>query len=231
MKFAIDKFEGPLDLLLSMIEEEKLDITEISLSNIAEQYISYLENHKDIDPDDMSNFLVIAAKLLLIKSKTLLPYLIRDEEEEEIQDFTKQLKIYKDFLEAAKELEKLAANKEMMHSRDMLRVEETSIFYPPPNVSAGILHANFIEIIDRIKPQEILAENTIAKSVSMEERIAVIKSHLKNLEQMKFSKLVADAKTKIDVIVNFMAVLELMKQRSVTATQSQLFADIEIIKL
>ena len=231
MKFAVDKFEGPLDLLLSMIEDEKLDITEISLASIADQYIVYVESNQKIDPEEMSDFLVVAARLLLIKSKTLLPYLLREEEDEEIKDFAQQLKIYKDFLVASKVIEQMAMAGKIMNTRDMLRLVNEHMFYPPPNVSLGVMHANFTEIIERLKPQEILAESTIAKSVSMAERILVIKNFLQTLEQLNFSTLLADAKTKIDVIANFMAVLELMKQRAISANQCQLFAEIEIIKL
>jgi len=94
----IDKFRGPLGLLLQIIENEELDITEVSLARIADQYVKYIRSSNDIDPDKMADFLVLAAKLLLIKSKALLPYLYPEEEEEirEIADdpmvFTKLLR-------------------------------------------------------------------------------------------------------------------------------------------
>jgi len=231
MKIHTDQFEGPLDLLLTMIEDEKLDITEISLAKIADQYIEYIENKTDIDPEEIADFLVVAAKLLLIKSKTLLPYLMRDEDEEEIKDFEKQLKIYKDFLVASKKIEELALAKTFTHSRDMIKFDSEQLFYPPANVSLKILRENFVELIDRLKPQEILAESTIAKSVSMEERISVIKDYLKILEEFSFSKLLEDTNTKIDVIVNFMAVLEMIKGRHINANQKVLFGEIIVNRI
>ena len=88
MKIKIEKFEGPLSLLLKMIEQEELDITEINLAGIADQYIEYIKNNNNISPDNMADFLVIAAKLLFIKSKALLPY-IYAEEEEDLEDLEK----------------------------------------------------------------------------------------------------------------------------------------------
>src|SRR3990167_8461875 len=101
--FKIEKFEGPLGLLLQLIEKEEMDITEIYLAKIADQYIDYIRNSKSIEPEEMADFLVVAAKLFLIKSRALLPFL-QGEVEQEIQDFENQLKMYKEFLEAAKKV-------------------------------------------------------------------------------------------------------------------------------
>jgi len=232
MQIRTEKFEGPLDLLLSMIEDEKLDITEISLAHVADQYIEHVENNKNIDPEEVANFLVIAAKLLLIKSKTLLPYLIKDEEEEELIDFTNQLRIYKDFLDATKKVEDILEQKNIMKGRGvMITNTQEKMFYPPPNISLGVLQATISEIIERLKPQEVLAEDTIIKSINIEEKIALIKNSLKKLNKINFSSLLEKGNTKIDVIINFMAVLELMKKKDILADQKILFGNIEIQRL
>ncbi len=233
MNIHTEKFEGPLDLLLAMIEEEKLDITEVSLAKIADQYIQYIENNKNIDPEEVANFLVIAARLLLIKSKTLLPYLIKDEDEEEIQDFANQLKIYKDFLEASRVVEKILEKRNFMHGRDMLKLaaSEKGVFYPPPNVSKGILHSIFQEVVNMVKPPEVLEEDTIIKSISIDEKIALIKEALKKLKQVSFNSLLEKKGDRINVIINFIALLELMKQKSISAQQKILFGDIQISRM
>src|SRR3989339_84496 len=133
MKIKIEKFEGPLSLLLKMIEQEELDITEINLAGIADQYIEYIKNNNNISPDNMADFLVIAAKLLFIKSKALLPY-IYAEEEEDLEDLEKQLKMYKEFLEAAKKIEKMLGKKKFMFAREFNRkvaLANTHSFSPP----------------------------------------------------------------------------------------------------
>ena len=95
MDFTTEKFSGPLGLLISMIEGEEMDITEIALAKIADDYVNYIRSAENIDPDEMADFLVVAAKLLFIKSKALLPYLYTAEDEAEVDDLEKQLRMYK----------------------------------------------------------------------------------------------------------------------------------------
>ena len=109
----LQQFEGPLDLLLELIEKEKLDITEISLASVAEQYLEYLNNLQNISPGVLVNFLTVASKLILIKSRSILPTLeISEEEEEEIQDLKKQLEEYKKFKDASKIIGKIVEKNE-----------------------------------------------------------------------------------------------------------------------
>jgi len=103
MQIQIEKFSGPLDLLLKIVEQEDLDITQISLAKIADEYLRYLEKPGHIDPEDMADFLLVAAKLLVIKSRALLPNLA-PEEEQEISELEAQLRMYKEFVEAARAL-------------------------------------------------------------------------------------------------------------------------------
>jgi len=99
-KIKIEDFEGPLDLLLQLIEKQKMDINQISLAKVTEQYIHFIESSDGISPGELADFLVIAAKLLLIKSRSLLPYL-ESEDEDSGFELEKQLKMYKLFAEAA----------------------------------------------------------------------------------------------------------------------------------
>ena len=133
MNFKIDKFEGPLALLLQLIEKEELDITEISLAKIADQYIEYIRSCKGIGPEELADFLVVAAKLLLIKSRALLPFL-KGEAEEEIEEFEHQLRMYKEFLEAAKKIEAIIGKKRFSFAREFNRqafLASAHLFSPP----------------------------------------------------------------------------------------------------
>ena len=152
MNIKLQQFEGPLDLLLQMIEEQKLDITEVSLAAIAERYVERIRQN-GIEPEELADFLVIAAKLLLIKSKTLLPYLVRDEEEAEIKDFANQLKIYKDFLAASKKITGLLGERRWMFAREFNKklLTEEKFFYPPQNVTARALSQTYQELVGRLK--------------------------------------------------------------------------------
>jgi segregation and condensation protein A len=101
----LEKFEGPLELLLELIEKEQLKITELSLAHVADQYLDYIKNHDSIALENLADFLTIASRLILIKSRALLPMLqVTPEEEEEIQDLAKQLEEYKKFREASQKI-------------------------------------------------------------------------------------------------------------------------------
>jgi len=232
MDIKIKQFEGPLDLLLQMIEEQKMDITEVSLATVADQYVERIRQN-GIEPEELADFLVIAAKLLLIKSKTLLPYLIHDEEEQEIKDFENQLKVYKDFLEAAKKVESLLRERHFMFAREFNKKSllEEKFFYPPKNVTAHVLRQAFKELAGRLQAEEELEEETLTKVVNIEEKMSLIQSLLKRLENLKFSHLLEQAKSRMEIVVSFLAMLELIKQRAVVVNQAELFTDITILKV
>ena len=121
LNIKINSFEGPLGLLLQLIEKEEMDITQVSLAKIADQYIEYINEADNINPEEMADFLVVATRLLLIKSKALLPFLY-PEEEEEIKDLEFQLKMYKEFLEAMKKIEALIGRKRFMFPRKRIHL-------------------------------------------------------------------------------------------------------------
>ena len=111
MNFKLEKFEGPLDLLLELIEKEELQITELSLAHVADQYLEHIKNNSNIHLENLAEFLSVASKLILIKSRALLPILeFSQEEEAEIKDLAKQLEEYKKFKEAARRMERAGSD-------------------------------------------------------------------------------------------------------------------------
>ena len=233
MNFKIDKFEGPLGLLLQLIEREELDITEISLAKIADQYIEYIRQAKTLKPEELADFLVVAARLLLIKSRALLPFL-KGEAEEEIQEFEHQLRMYKEFLEAAKKIEAIIGKKRFSFAREFNRqafLASANIFSPPKNLTAVDLATVFDEIISSIKPQEKLEEKNLEQIVNIEDKILAIRQILLEKIKISFNHVLAGAKNKTEIIVSFLAMLELIKQRDITVVQGGLFEEIEINKI
>ena len=233
MNFKIDKFEGPLGLLLQLIEREELDITEISLAKIADQYIEYIKQAKTLKPEELADFLVVAARLLLIKSRALLPFL-KGEEEEEIQEFEHQLRMYKEFLEAAKKIEAIIGKKRFSFAREFNRqafLASANIFSPPKNLTAVDLATVFGEIIRSIKPQEKLEEKNLEQIVNIEDKILAIQQILLEKIKISFNHVLVGAKNKTEIIVSFLAMLELIKQRDITVVQGGLFEEIEINKI
>jgi segregation and condensation protein A len=228
-----EKFTGPLGLLLELIEREELDITEISLAKIADQYIDYIKNYGRSHPGEMADFLVVAAKLLLIKSRALLPYLC-PEEEKEIEELEMQLKMYKEFLEAAKKISKILGRKKFMFAREFNRqaiLSGANLFYPPQKLKAGDLAAVFSDLLVRIRPVRELEEETLEHKITIEEKIMAIQNMLLNRIKMSFSNVMAEAKSKTEIIVSFLAMLELIKQREVMVSQESLFDEILISRM
>lgn len=225
----LEKFEGPLDLLLQLIEEDELNISEISLAAIADEYVEYIKSHKeDINADELSDFLVVAAKLLLIKSKYLMPFL-ETAEDEEIYDLEKRLKIYKEFLEASAKINEYFLSKNVSFAREKISLyEPKELFNPPKNLTANDLMEIYKALVARLKPAfNPLDEESIRKTISVHEKLKQIKDLLLKRVKTSFSKL-ADTKDKSDIIVCFLAILELSKQRMVIITQEDHFADIEV---
>ncbi len=235
MIIKTEKFEGPLDLLLQLIEKEELDIAELSLAKIADEYVSYIRESDRIRPEELADFLVVASKLLLIKSRALLPYLHPDEEED-IEEFENQLRMYKEFVEASKKIEKMVGKKKFMFAREFNRkVVMSSLeksFSPPKNLEKNDLRVVFGELIERIKPaEEDLEEETIEDKINIEDKIIFIQKEIIVRIQMSFHEVLKNAQNKTEIIVSFLAMLELVKQRDVVVRQDEMFADMIINKI
>lgn len=231
----LEQFEGPLALLVKLIDKAELDITQVSLAKVADQYIAYLKSMTDLDPEEMADFLVVASRLLLIKSKALLPYLL-PEEEEAIEDLEEQLRMYKEFLEATKKIEKMVAGKKFMFAREFNRkaiAANLTLFAPPKKLTVTDLKTILLSIIETIKATvtEPLQEKTLEAAVSIEERIAFITNRIRSTIKARFSELLAGTTSKVEVVVSFLAMLELIKQRTIVADQGDLFDEIEIAQL
>jgi len=225
----IRQFEGPLELLLSLIEGRKLDITQVSLAEVADQYLERLSSEREsISLSNLSEFLVIAARLILIKSKMLLPVLqFTDDEEESMEDLEIRLIEYKRFKDVAEVLAKLLSGRKHSFPREkFLGAPET--FSPPRGLSTEVLRKHFISVLGDIPVKEVKIEEVIEEVVSLEERILTLQASLRKRAEYGFRELIANTENRMDVIVSFLAVLELVKQRFVVVSQSDTFGDIRI---
>lgn len=228
----LEQFEGPLELLLQLIQDQKLDITTVSLANVADQYLDYIHAQASWDPDELADFLVVAAKLIFIKSKVLLPNLDLGEEEGDALALEHQLKMLKLYLEAATRVNAILHKRRVAFAREKLpRNLLPTHFFPPPNLAVTTLPGLFQKILERIAVFLPLPKSLIAKAISLEETIRSIRDHLMERLETSFHNLVGVGRTKTDIIVNFLAILELVKQRMVMVRQDQLFHDIHIEKV
>lgn len=228
-KIKLEQFEGPLDLLLQLIEQEEMDITQVSLANVTEQYLVYLNESPDISTEELADFLVVAAKLLLIKSRTLLPQLQMDEEEG--TDLEQQLKIYKEFYEASKILHKMILKRKFLFSRERPVVPIEKVFNPPKSITADRLRLLFAGILRELEPWVNLPSEVMVKTISIRERIANIQEMITNQVSLSFKNLLKSANNKTDIIVTFLALLELVKQRTIMVVQDKVFEDIVVKKV
>ncbi len=228
-KVKLKEFEGPLDLLLSLVEEEKLDITRISLAKVTDQYLEYLKKIEKINPSALADFLDVAAKLILIKSKALLPVLeLTSEEEEGIEDLEAQLKRYQVIKEAAKKINRLLKEGKIAVPRESYLGLQVS-FYPPQNLGTALaLKKYFLRAASNLPSFEDLPKEVVRETVSIGEMINNIQKRIKKTFELSFDKVVKKAKTKTDVIISFLAILELIKQRVIVAEQKGLFSEISI---
>lgn len=227
----LKEFQGPLDLLLQLTEEKKLDITEISLAKVTDQYLTYLKNLQDIPLEDLANFLVIASRLILIKSRMLLPSLeLGKEEEKDIEALKKQLEEYKKLKNLARKIEEIDRDKNIAYSREKYQGLKT-IFYPPKNFKLGDLKKAFKRILEEIAfLEEKLPEESIKLKISIEEKIKKIQEELSKRVKITFKEMIKKSSSKMDIIISFLALLELVKQRLATAAQDGVFEEIKISK-
>lgn len=217
-----------MDLLLQLIEKEDLDINQISLAKISDEFVDYVDKSSKIPAEELADFLLVASKLIYIKSKSLLPYLVWDDEEEEAMDLANQLKIYKEFLEASKKVEGLMKQKKYFFVRE--RVAVPPGFYPPENATPKILGKIFAEILHRIEPLIARGKEIKEKIVSIKQKIEDLRAEIGRRARIGFREFAARAKNKTEVIVSFLALLELIKQKTVDVSQGEMFGDIEISK-
>lgn len=232
MVFAVKtaQFEGPLNVLLDMIESDDLDISEVSLAQVTDGYIRYIEGHPEIPPEELTDFLVVASRLLLIKSKILLPFLHVSGEEEE-QELESQLKIFRQYLDASKVVEKMIGRRRFLYVHEKLPKVDIG-FSPPRKFSADQMEVLMCSVLRRLEPiVRIPRRKIFEKNVSIHDKISQIRSFIEKASSVSFRNIITAAESRTEMVVSFLALLELIKQRSVAVSQTGQFDDITITRL
>lgn len=234
----IQNFEGPLDLLFHLIEKNKMDIYDIQIAEITDQYIEYLEQMESLDLDIASEFLVMASTLLLIKSRMLLPKPQPAGEDADVlkDQLINSLVEYKKYKEYAAELKNKESYYGMMYYKTQeifktLTFDRVNKSYPSeviPQIYADICMRN----VKRINPRkEIMNELIIKEKITIRSKIKEIVKFLLSKTKFKFSELFVKGKdTKIDMVTSFMAVLELTKIKKIKIEQKENFGEIIVKK-
>jgi segregation and condensation protein A len=231
-KVKLEVFEGPLDLLLYLIKQDEIDIYDISLERITSQYLEYLQAFKELNIELAGEFIVMAANLIYLKSRSLLPIDQQPPEEDAEEDdprweLIRQLIEYKKFKEAAAELHLRQLEQERIFAREgqpsltaaeQLQLGEVGIFQ--------LIHA-FQTVIKRIEARQDMQE-IFGERFSVSEKIDTILQRLATGAPMRFSDLFGAVVSRLEVVVTFLALLELIRLKQVRAFQKNIFEDIEI---
>lgn len=226
-QIKLDQFSGPLDLLLQLIEGQKLDISSIALAEVTDQYLEYLEKIEDINPAELADFLVVATKLLVIKSKVLLPQM-SDDEEDSAEVLEAQLKIYKDYLAAARHIEAIIGQKRFCFTRERIAFQFEPTFSPPPKLKTADLSFFFQEILNRIDYVVNLPQKVMEKSISLREVVHGIRQALMNIKKLNFKEILGEKKSRAEMVICFVALLELIKKGEIAVTQKGLLDEIVV---
>jgi segregation and condensation protein A len=232
-KVKLEIFEGPLDLLLYLIKRDEIDIYEISLERITSQYLEYLQAFKELNIDIAGEFIVMAANLIYLKSRSLLPVDQQPPEEDAAEDdprwdLIRQLIEYKKFKEAAGQLHVRALEQERMFARAGLSAGAIALA-PLPLGEVGIFQLiNALQtVIKRVEAREDLRE-IFGEHFTVSDKIDVILQRIANGGPLKFSELFAEVAGRVEIVVTFLALLELIRLKQVRVTQENPFEEIEI---
>lgn len=231
-KIKTGNFEGPFGLLLNLVEERKLFINEISLAQVTEDFLSHIKNLGNLNPAQISSFVIVAATLILIKSKSLLPNLnLTDEEQVDIQNLEDRLKLYELYI-------RLSGNIKSNFGKNILyapleRKNENLVFLPDDQITKESMMTFAQNVLGRIPKNVFLPEVEVKKVISIEEMIGNLTERIQNSIKMNFRDFAGKAQTKeekVFVIVGFLAMLELVRQGILSVAQENSFEDIIIEK-
>jgi segregation and condensation protein A len=237
--YKLDAFEGPLDLLLHLIDKAEIDIHEVSISEITDQYMEYLGAMQELELDITSEFLVMAATLLSIKSKQLLPKppIIEDEFIEWYDDgldprdeLIQKLVEYRKFKMIAEQLREKETERSLVYTKEpedltpfLPKVQEN----PVKGLNVGDLILAFQKALRKAARRNIIT--TVKRDeISVKDRIRDITELLRGHDRVRFSKLIREEMNRHEIVVTFLAILELMKMKQIQCYQNQLFDDIVI---
>lgn len=227
-KIKLEQFEGPLELLLDLIEKRKLFINEISLAQIADDYIAHLKQFEKFPVDFVSNFLIVASTLILIKSKSLLPTLsLTTEETQDIVELERRLKEYQRVRELTIHIKK-CFGEHVLFPKGQTRIREV-MFVPSAEIAPVGILSSIRDVIGRFPKKIPLPKIVVKKVISLEETMDRLTKRITSNLKMSFREFAGVGKEeKVNVIVSFLAMLELVKQGVLAVTQDSHEEDIRM---
>lgn len=219
-----EKFSGPIEKLLELIEDKKMEITELSLAEVVADFLNYLKTIEQKEPRMLADFIVVASRLILIKSKALLPTLeLNEEEKEDIKDLEERLRRYAEFKPTMAIFKKLFETNNFFISRQFLSNHEP-VFYPADNFNVSSMQSAIKNIFDVFSQLTIKTQKIEPELIKLEDKINEI---IKKIESgiAKFSDITKE-KSRQEIIILFLALLHLLKEQLIKVEQKEMQGDI-----
>lgn len=222
---ATESFQGPLEALLNLIEDRKLSVSDISLADVTDAYLSYVEKLPELPLGETAQFILVASTLLLIKSRTLLPTLqLSEDERESVEELERRLARYAIVRAAAKSLRKQWGTHPLMLA---YRAPAQPATFSPAESSISTILAAAKKLLSVLPMPQSLARAAVAPVIALEDVISHLKQRLNTAFRARFSEL-TESKDRHEIIVYFLAMLELVRAGSASISQEKLFEDITI---
>jgi len=223
---STDSFQGPLEALLNLIEDRKMAISDISLAQVTDSYLAYVEKLPQLPLGETSQFILVASTLLLIKSRTLLPMLqLSDEERESVEELERRLARYAIFRKGAKLLRKEWGTHPLLFAH---RAPAREAVFSPAESSIDLIAKAGARLAALLPKPEAMAKAAVAPVIALEDVISNLKTRLNSAFKSSFKDLTRRTKDKGEIVVYFLAVLELVRSGSASVSQEKLFEDIPI---
>jgi segregation and condensation protein A len=230
MTFTIktQSFEGPLDLLLDLIEKRKLFINDVSLAKVTDDFISHIQDMEHMPMGESAHFILVASTLLLIKSKSLLPELnLTTEEKHDIQDLETRLSILKRIKDASVHVRKLFGEEVIFPQSHTHPIDP--VFTPDPSFTLDKALLILKELLNKLPKPENLPKVLVSKVISLEDMVTTLTTRITSHLRMSFKEFTKEHRAnRVNVIVSFLAMLELVKEGIVHVTQERHFDDIQM---
>lgn len=221
-----DSFEGPFELVLDLVEARKLLVNDLALASITEDFIAHVRAQESFPVDETASFVQIAATLLLVKSKSLIPDLaLTEDEQQDVDDLKRRLEAYEKLREAARELARIGG-KQPLYGAGERKPEPT--FTPSRDLSAQALADALVRVLAAREEVEALPEARVRPMVTIEEMMERLAKRVASAMTLSFKDFAGSAAERVEVIVSFLALLELVKQGAVAAEQHGQYGDIRI---
>ncbi len=231
MAYAVHvaNFQGPLDLLLQLVEQRELEIITLSLVEVTDPFVAHVRaNEGKIPPEELADFLLLAARLIYLKSKAILPVL-SEEAMDDGPDVESQLRLYRQYAQAARLLGEIAAHGPRSFGRGAHALTlSQSGFFPPKELTGEMLAVSYRHVCARLEPILHLPQAAVLRTISIEEKIDELIKRIRRTAKMSFHLLLRESADRGEMVVSFLALLELIKQRILRVRQKNVFEDIEL---